>query len=308
MTKEKSIYEFKWIEHCNMCDTPTEQARVLGQRLNQSQGIRPTKKRGITTSVLKCRNCSLIFANPMPVPGSIAQHYGIPPESYWNEGYFQIDKNYFKPVIDTFLTLRGKNENSEKYTALDIGSGIGKCLIALEDAGITAYGIEPSKPFLDNAVNRMKIPKDKIFNQSVEEINLPNLSFDFINFNAVLEHFYDPSESIKKVLPYLKPKGLIHIHVPYSEWLTNKIFNLMYKMQGLNYVANISPMHIPFHLYEFSLKSFELNGKKNGYFVKHHKILNLRQSYLGPLNPVFFPIMEMTKTGMLIEIWLQKNE
>ena len=33
-------------------------------------------------------------------------------------------------------------------------------------------------------------------------------------------------------------------------------------MRGTNYVTNISPMHSPFHLYEFGLKSFEELGKK----------------------------------------------
>ena len=38
---------------------------------------------------------------------------------------------------------------------------------------------------------------------------------------------------------------------------------------GTNYVTNLSPMHVPYHLYEFDLKSFELNAKKLGYEIAH---------------------------------------
>ena len=38
---------------------------------------------------------------------------------------------------------------------------------------------------------------------------------------------------------------------------------------GTNYVTNLNPMHVPYHLYEFDLKSFEVNAKKLGYESAH---------------------------------------
>ena len=46
--------------------------------------------------------------------------------------------------------------------ALDIGAGIGKCMIALENASFDVYGIEPSNPFYERALSRMKIDPSKI--------------------------------------------------------------------------------------------------------------------------------------------------
>jgi len=72
---EKS-YDFEYIDRCNMCGEDSGKAEVLGQRLNRSQGKSPKRLSGISVSVMKCRRCSLIFANPLPKPANIQDHYG----------------------------------------------------------------------------------------------------------------------------------------------------------------------------------------------------------------------------------------
>ena len=95
--------------------------------------------------------------------------------------------------------------------------------------------------------------------------------------------------------------------MPSSKWLTNKIYNLIYRLQGLDYVGNISPMHTPFHLYEFGLKSFEIHGQNNGYKVARHQFY-VCDTYLPKmLDPVVKPIMGKTDMGMQLEVWLCKS-
>src|SRR5688572_13469084 len=118
-------YSFKKIEQCNMCGTSTEQAKVLGRRMNCSQGVRPKRKVGISTTIMQCRSCSLIFANPLPIPVNMSQHYGMSAEEYWEENYLQVDENYFKSEIKTFFKLYEKKDD---LNALDIGAGFGKCM------------------------------------------------------------------------------------------------------------------------------------------------------------------------------------
>lgn len=117
-------YEFINIEVCNMCQSPIEEAKVLGRRLNKSQGKRPKKTVGLTTTVMKCKACNLIFSNPLPIPETLDQHYGVPPESYWKGEYFKVEPTLFKDQIDTFFRLN--RIQSDKYKFLDIGAGIGK--------------------------------------------------------------------------------------------------------------------------------------------------------------------------------------
>jgi len=287
-----------------MCGSGADQHKVIGQRLNQSQGFNPKAKTGISVSVVQCKNCGLIFSNPQPVPFDIQDHYGIPPEDYWKPEYFDIDKNYFDHQIETAKQL---SDFRPGMKALDIGAGLGKCMISLGNAGYDVYGFEPSIPFHKKAIEKMMIPPEKLKLGMIEEIDYPENFFDLITFGAVLEHLYDPSAAIRKSLKWLKPGGLIHVEVPSSRYLIPRLFNFYFHMLGTNLVNNISPMHSPFHLYEFDIRSFRLNAKLNNYEVAYHEYY-VCDIYFVP--KVFHRIlkwyMDKTNKGMQLAVWLRK--
>jgi uncharacterized Zn finger protein len=135
-------YTFNHVATCNMCGASTEGHKILGKRLDKSQGLRPQKKLGITVTVCKCSNCGLIYSNPQPIPNNIQDHYGVPVESYWKEEYFKIDENYFKGEI---AILKSLIDTPKGFRVLDIGAGIGKCMIALQNAGFETHGVFLSK-------------------------------------------------------------------------------------------------------------------------------------------------------------------
>ncbi len=300
--KEKK-YLFKDIKFCNMCGQKSVNGRVLGQRLNQSQGKRPKRKNGISTSVIKCNNCKLIYSNPQPIPLDIQDHYGVPPESYWKKEYFKVNKNYFLEEIKEAKKLI---DFSSGMKALDIGAGIGKCMIALKNAEFDAHGLEPSKPFRERAISVMNISPNKLKLGMLEEVEYPSNEFDFITFGAVLEHLYDPSESILKAFRWLKPNGVLHMEVPSSDYLIAKIINIYYRLLGTNYVTNISPMHEPFHLYEFSLKSFLEHSKQNNYKIASYRYYVCPIYFLPKVtHPALKWYMTKTNTGMQLSIWLK---
>jgi hypothetical protein len=122
-----------------------------------------------------------------------------------------------------------------------------------------------------------------------------------------LEHLNDPSDSIIKAMKWLKKDGIIQIEVPSSNHLIAKIYNLFYKIRGTNYVTNLSPMHEPFHLYEFGLKSFKEHSKNNSYKIIHYEYL-VCSIYNLPriLHPFLKFVMSKTNTGMQLSIWLKK--
>ncbi|WP_299352545.1 class I SAM-dependent methyltransferase [Mucilaginibacter sp.] len=297
-------YSFKYITCCNLCGSSSNAHKVIGKRLNQSQGKNPRKKIGITTSIIKCTNCNLIYSNPQPVPDDIQDHYGLPPENYWIDDYFTFNENYFKAEIEILRTLIDFKKGMK---SLDIGAGLGKAMTALSTAGFDAYGFEPSQPFYERAINRMKISSEKLKLGMIEEIEYPDNHFDFITFGAVLEHLYDPSAAITKSLKWLKPNGIIHIEVPSSNWLVGKIINLYYSIRGLDYVGNLSPMHAPYHLYEFGLKSFEDHAISNNYEVILHQYY-VCQTYMPKIiDYIITPFMKKTDTGMQLCVWLKKK-
>ena len=304
MNQKQLRYYFTYIDKCNFCHSSGATQKVLGRRLNQSQGKNPKNKIGISTTIIKCKNCELIYSNPLPIPFNIQDHYGVLPEDYWQAEYLSYNDNFFKEEIKI---LKGIIDIKPEMKSLDVGSGIGKVMKVLKDEGFDSYGIEPSKQFYQRATSNEFINAEKLIMSTVEEAEYPENYFDFITFGAVLEHLYYPSEVIIKALKWLKPNGIIHIEVPSSNWLTSKIANAYYKLRLSNFVANLSPMHQPYHLYEFGLKSFENHSKIHGYeivFYKHY----VSYTYMPKIADLILkPIMRSTNTGMLLSIWLRKK-
>ena len=302
---EKDIkYLFKVIDKCNMCGNDDKDNRTLGRRLNRSQGFNPRKKTGISVSVKKCSKCGLIYPNPMPVPNSLEDHYGVPPEQYWSKDYLTISPDYYQGELRILESIKPLNEIQK---ALDIGAGVGKCMIALTNKGIDCYGIEPSKPFYDRAISKMNIDPKKIKNVSIEDCDFEEGSFDYVTFGAVLEHLYDPYNSLEKALKWLKKGGVLSMEVPNSDWTVAKILNSVYRLQGLDYVANISPMHEPFHIYEFTKKSFEtIESKLNVEIVFFENWLG-DPLLPGPMGSLVKRYMKLKKTGMQISVWFRKK-
>jgi SAM-dependent methyltransferase len=305
MTGNRTLqYRFHPVSECNMCGAPADQLKTMGMRLNRSQGFWPRTLTGIAVGVRKCRVCELVFADPQPIPQDFADHYHDA-DTYWREDYFEEDAAYFRREISEALSLMGPA--ADKPRALDIGSGIGKAIKALESAGFDVVGIEPSEAFISVAIDR-GIAKEKMVRASIEKASFPKDSFDFITFGAVLEHIASPSEAIERALQWLKPSGVLQIEVPSSRHLISKLVNLYFRLCATNFVTNISPMHPPYHLFEFGLRSFQLHGRRTGYDIALHRY-SVCEIWHFPklLHPLLRAYMELTNSGMQLTVYLRKN-
>lgn len=306
MNQQREGYSFEEIGDCNFCGRSTESNTILGRRLNKRGGFRPQKQTGVSVSVIRCTKCGLVYSDPKPLPMSIEQHYNVDPYTYWPEAYFQYDQDYFRDEIETAKRLL--NNFTDGAKALDVGCGIGKAMLSLEKAGFEAFGIEPSQRFIDCAVDKMGMAREKMSCASVETATFEPNSFDFITFGAVLEHLSDPKGAICSSLEWLKPGGLIQIEVPSADWLLPKLINWGYRLQGTTFVTNLSPMHVPYHFYEFTRESFEILADTCGAEIAHHEyfvcsILNMPKF----LHPFLKRIMEKNNSGMQLSIWLRKK-
>ena len=211
-------YDFRPVAECDMCGG--QSFRMLGMRLSASQGLNPRAAQGIAVPVKQCRDCSLIFADPQPVPDDLSDHYGVPPESYWTPAAFNWSPDYFSREIETAQRLMGFRPG---MTALDIGAGLGKAMRSLAVAGFDTWGIEPEAAFRDRAISGMGIDPDRLRLATVESAEFAPESFDFIAFGAVLEHVYRPSQAIDRAMRWLRPGGIIQAEVPSSRWLVARL-------------------------------------------------------------------------------------
>jgi len=296
-------YSFRSVPSCNMCGAGQEHLRPLGMRLNQSQGFNPKRLTGIAVGVRKCAMCGLVFSDPQPIPERFNDHYGDAGD-YWQDEYFADDPSYFEREI---AGARSVLPACDKPTALDIGAGIGKAMQALAAAGFDTYGLEPSAAFRDIALKRGLDPQRLILS-GIEEASYPPETFDFVTFGAVLEHLIDPAAALTRALEWLKPSGIVQVEVPSSKYLIARLTNLYFRLRGTNYVTNISPMHSPFHYFEFGLRSFELHGQRAGYGVARHdygvgEVLHFPKIMHAPLRWY----MARTDTGMQLTVYLRKR-
>ncbi|MET0636020.1 MAG: class I SAM-dependent methyltransferase [Chitinophagaceae bacterium] len=304
MDKATRNYKFQDISACEMCGAPKVKHKYLGQRLNKSQGLSPKKVSGISISVMKCTVCGLIFSDPLPIPEDIQDHYGLPAEDYWKEDYFKYQPEYFRHELEWLEKLLVFKPGMK---ALDIGAGLGKCMISLQNSGFDTFGFEPSKPFYEKAIEKMGMSPDRLTFNMMETVMYPENVFDFITFGAVLEHLYHPAESIEKAMKWLKPGGIIHVEVPSSDYYISSLLNKYNRLRGTNYVSHLSPMHPPFHLYEFTATSFELLGKRLGYLLADKKVFVGKTIFFpGAIRKLVDSYMEKTDRGMQLTIWLRK--
>jgi SAM-dependent methyltransferase len=298
-------YAFQPQARCNMCTASVaDTAKTLGKRLGRRQGLRPRKQAGVTTTVQRCTSCGLIFSNPMPIPQDLGQHYDVPVESYWTRDLTVADA-YFARQIDTFRSLWRPAEGAAPVV-LDIGAGVGRAMASLEKAGFDVFGLEPSAPFREVAIDRNGISPDRLSLAGIEEAGYADASFDFVTFGAVLEHLLDPAGCLERALGWTRPGGLIHVEVPSADWLLARMLDLAYRVQGLDYTTHLSPMHSPFHLYEFTLVSFERHAQRAGYEIASHRRLVADPYAPAWLRRPLTKLMKRTGTGMQLEVWLRR--
>jgi 2-polyprenyl-3-methyl-5-hydroxy-6-metoxy-1,4-benzoquinol methylase len=295
------------VEHtqCDMCGAQPEHFKTIGRRLNKRQGIFPKKRHGIITTVVRCTQCGLNFTNPTLVPQALSMHYGIPAESYWRPEYFNLNPAQYVRQIDTFKTLHNV-QDVKGLRALDIGCGVGKGLKALQNMGFDAYGLEPSAPFYTKGLDTFHFDTQRYYNHAVENAEFDPDSFDLIMLAAVYEHLYTPFATLEQTLNWIKPGGFIFIEVPNSRWWIATLIGAMYRIRNLDYTIRLSPLHSPFHIYEFRHTTFEkaLNRLNATLSLYEYHVCG---TYLpSPMKQLARQWMKWTNTGMQLEVWITK--
>ena len=156
--------------------------------------------------IRKCDKCSFVFLSPRPIESSMHEIYSS--ETYYSgdgSGYSSYDEQE-KSLLMTYKKLLKKLNtlDLEKGNLLEIGCGYGYFLDLASAEFASARGTEL-------APHAIQIAQDK--GHGVEKSTLSDLEtnerFDLIANIQVLEHLYDPIDSLKKMQSLLRPNGLI---------------------------------------------------------------------------------------------------
>lgn len=243
---------YRWLAQlCPVCDVPP--TKWLGRR----GGAAHRQHLGVECQIWRCGRCGLIFPNPMPVPlGGLGQHYAQSADDYFE--HHSVDAKRQSALT---LLQRGRELTGGRGRLLDIGSGRGELLLAAKQDGWAVVGIEPSANFADYAENNSGVG---ILRQPVEQCRFPDASFDVVVLSAVLEHLYNPAETICEVARILRRGGAVFMDVPNERGLYFRVGNLYQKLRGRNWVVNLAPTFSPFHVFGFGPPSLRALLAKHG--------------------------------------------
>jgi 2-polyprenyl-3-methyl-5-hydroxy-6-metoxy-1,4-benzoquinol methylase len=221
-------------------------------------------------NLVKCRKCSLIYANPRIQESELFCRYT---NSFFYDEYLPAFKaastHYDLKVIRShffiFIQLITKYFKPGKRL-LDVGCGSGFFLKAAEEIGWEAEGVEISPVASEYAQNIVRV---KVLEGKLEAYHLPPEKYDLVVLIETIEHLTNPLDTLREIYRILKKEGILIISTPDSKSLSRLFL-------GKNW-AVFSPEE---HLSVFSQKNlFYLLHRANFCVLGIRNLLQLNPEY-----------------------------
>jgi SAM-dependent methyltransferase len=241
-------------------------------------------------SIVRCRNCGLIYLNPRPAQDLLGSFYPTayyPPVSgnerpalqrqakrvsalikRWAlEDYYGYPSPsaaaWWRPLRKVMLwpdktwrELKGRYPLPWRGQGkvLDIGCGAGGNLKNLQEQGWKPHGIEISEIASAHA---RELTHGQIHTGTVESAPFPPGSFDLILMSHSLEHLPSPLDALRRIHRLLKDDGLLVISVPNVHSWEFKLFGRWW-----------FPLDPPRHFYHFDRNSLTAALARAGFSVQ----------------------------------------
>lgn len=224
---------------------------------------------GVTTRIVRCQTCGLIFPNPFPYPVAAQELYGDP-EKYFEDKDEERRMSGHRRLVRQLARLTGTSHPS----ILDVGSGRGELLRAAQLEGMhDVVGLEFSHAMIAYVKERYGIA---IVPQTIEEYAAENTrSFDAIVLGGVLEHVYDPSSMIAACAKLARRGTVLYIDTCNEPNLLTMVGNLFNRMRRSPAVFNLSPTWVPYHVFGFNPPSLKRLLEHYGFTITHLRLYTL---------------------------------
>lgn len=201
---------------------------------------------------VRCRGCGLVLINPRPA--QVAATY----DADYSHGY--IRKADKKRVRCRRWVARIARQASASGRWLDVGCSAGFVVLAAQEAGFDAYGVELEQA----AVNygRETLGLRNIVCGTLETQAYPSRHFDVISMYDVIEHVPDLNATVAELARVLRPTGVIEIRTPdVGHWSTPR---------QLSEWKEVKPSE---HLYYFNASTLNRLFAKHGLRVRHQRFM-----------------------------------
>ena len=193
---------------------------------------------GQSFQLVECQACGFKFLNPRPRAQFLAKFYhsaeyqpflsAQTAQSFWDRVYAGV-RRY------TIASKRRKIERlKSKGRVLDIGCGTGEFLNEMQLHGWQVAGVERDQQSAEFAQRTFGL---EISSKDLHQNKYLKKSLDVITFWHVLEHLYDPRETLDMTREWLKDDGIILVAVP-------NVVSFDARFYGSSWVALDAPRHL----------------------------------------------------------------
>jgi glycosyltransferase involved in cell wall biosynthesis/2-polyprenyl-3-methyl-5-hydroxy-6-metoxy-1,4-benzoquinol methylase len=220
-----------FFRECPICKSRTAKARIAFPYV--------TKFNNVSFSYLKCKSCESVFVDPIPDGDTFAKIYA---KADYHDCFYDLAGG------DEYLASAQMLKQYLPVGAhvLDYGCGVGSFLQALNSAGFLPFGVEFNKDAADLAAQRACC--EAISVDDFQELTVKP-KFDAIHFGDVLEHLPDPAKTVKELLKYLKPGGILYVEGPIEinpspVYWASRLFGAIKRLVRPKYVASYPPTHL----------------------------------------------------------------
>jgi len=197
---------------------------------------------------------------------------GEPPPALYEGGTYSAARPGLDRVLepvralverDKLRFLRGLSPGSR---VLELGAGDGRFVSRLAQAGLDAWGIEPS----EGAVQLARARGAPVERAAVEELDLEPASLDAVVVWHVLEHLRDPAEVTARIANWLRPHGQVVVACPNLDSLQASIGGDRWFHQD-----------VPRHLTHFTAAGLALLLERSGFRLERMSHVIVEQNPLG---------------------------
>ena len=298
---QDSLFEFKEI-CCPVCDGNTP--KFLGWRGGDAH------QRGVgeKTAIVRCRKCSHQYPNPMPFPKVGLEEVYVDADEYFSGHDVELKKKNALRLMQEFeqkLGRRGK--------FLDVGCGAGELLWAAKESQWEVEGVDPSKEFVEIGLERFGV-QGRI--TTLKEADFPDNYFDAVAMSSLIEHLYEPFETLCEVHRVLRPDGLLWFDAPNEDGLYMQFGNLYMRLQGKDWVVVMAPTFPPYHVQGFNPKSLRKLLDRAGFKCKEMEIVGglyeqkgaktLRKKIEFNAAKIINQVGKILNKGSYMSIWARK--
>lgn len=203
---------------------------------------------------VRCRNCGLVYQNPLPIGADIVKRYDEEYFSYEIENEKQFFHLMWLGLEDVHF-FSWEKQLLDKGVFLDIGCATGRLLATLRERHWNVMGVEVCRASATYAIEKRNLD---VCIGTLEESGLPENSCSVVHCSHVIEHVSDPRRFFQEIKRILIPRGVLILTTPNIDGFQARIFGNRWRSM------------IADHLYLFSRKTMRRYFTAFDFKVKEH--------------------------------------